>query len=102
MRVYLSQAERADAERSARALNTSLSDFLRSAALGFSLRPRLHADAVLVMVDVDADLERVRALLERCLAPRAAGGFPEEEARGLLASLPGLRRRLVAVADAAA
>jgi hypothetical protein len=105
--VYVSEAERADIERRAEAKKCSLSDLLRSAALGAEIRGRAEAGAVLALCDANAELERLGALLGR-LRPESAGEAADEEAtdeaplRELLARLPEARRRLAAAADALA
>ncbi len=105
--VYVSEAERADIERRAEAKRCSLSDLLRSAALGAEIRGRAEAGAVLALCDANAELERLGALLGR-LRPEPAGEAADEEAtdetplRELLARLPEARRRLAAAADALA
>ena len=100
--VYVSEAERADIERRAEAKKCSLSDLLRSAALGAELGGRAEAGAVLALCDANAELERLGALLGR-LRPEPAGEAADEAPlRELLARLPEARRRLAAAADALA
>ena len=103
--VCVSEAERAGVERRAVARKCSLSELLRSAALGAGLGGRAEAGAVLALCDANAELERLGALLGRPRPAEPAGEVPDGEepsVRGLLARLLEARRRLAAAADALA
>jgi hypothetical protein len=106
--VRVSEAERADIERRAGARACSLTELLRSAALGAGLHGRAEAGAVLALCEANAELERLGALLGRPRPAEPAGEAADGEAtdrtplRELLARLPEARRRLAAAADALA
>ncbi len=99
--VYATADERAEIERLAFATNCTVSDDLRSVALGVPLRDRADAEAVLAMVSLAAAGAECRAALEEWLS-----GIPEDdpirgEVRALLAEWREHERELGALVDAA-
>jgi hypothetical protein len=99
--VYATADERAEIERRAEAANCSLSEYMRSAAMGCALRSRADADAVLALAESNAALERLQARVER-LVSKAPGEATDDEVRAVLAAFSECERHFAVAADALA
>lgn len=84
IKVYVTDEDRARIEAGAEATRLSLSDFMRSAALGVQIKSAYDLEAVRALAKVNGDLGRLGGLLKLWLADSPGVGAKEGDVQQLL------------------